>query len=84
MNKPEDLGYVIVYSKLYVPDGMTVQEVFDIIEKENKCYFDSRKGGSLPPTVIHLGGDKNSRLRNLEIIDTALHIFPGKFMFSYN
>ena len=70
MEKTKDKGYVLVFDRCQLPEGMTMKDVATFIKEENKCYYDSSKSVDYIPKIIHLGGDKNKEILNVEFIDT--------------
>ena len=70
MKNTKDKGYILAYDICQLPEGMTIRDVVNFLKKENKCYYDSSKGSNYIPKIIHLGGDKNKKLLDVEFIDT--------------
>lgn len=64
----KDKGWVLVYDRCTAPIGMSMKDISDKIKETGECVWDSSLGTSAP-TLINLGGDKNSHLKDVKIID---------------
>jgi hypothetical protein len=71
-----DKGFVLMYDLCTVPRNMKFEDVSKRIKEKGECLWDSRLGASAP-FVFDLGGDKNSYLKDIKIIDIAGN--PGEF-----
>jgi len=70
MNK-EKKGWILIYPITQLPNRMTIEDVYNKIKKENKCYYDGTKGRNDKPRLINLGGNKNKKLLKTIFIDVS-------------
>ena len=63
-----DKGYILAYDLKSLPKMNTIKEIARGANEKGIVLWDSSNGGA-KPQVVHLGGDKNSYLKDIEIID---------------
>lgn len=64
----EEKGYILAYDVKSLPKMNTMKEIARGAIEKGIVIWDSSLGGS-KPKIMHLGGDKNIHLKDVQIVD---------------
>lgn len=63
----KDKGFVLVYDRVYLPEGYTFKQMTEIAKTDGFIMWDSTKCTSFYPSFVDLGGNKNKDRLNWKL-----------------
>lgn len=61
-------GYVLLYDRCSLPSGATAKEIYEIIKRDNICFYDSSTGADIPK-VVKIDDNKKHFTNKIQFID---------------